>query len=248
MIVEYKAISDVGCVRQGNEDMALVDRKFVRDETLRGVARVDDDSRFAAIVADGMGGNDGGELASDIAAQEFDSWLADLPEGLGNDDVKTMANDFARNIHDLINQRGSELEGFHGMGTTLTGVFHFQDSWYWINVGDSRVYIYRDGIMRQVTRDHSLRNLYNDPSQPSNVIYNAIGGGEEYECFADCDELPLFAADRLLICSDGLCDMLTDDEIESLLESHADAEVFVDAAKAAGGEDNISVIILDIDE
>ena len=224
--------------------MILLDRQFLRDENLCGSVCTEPGMRFAAIVADGMGGNDGGELASDIAAQEFDTWLTDLPTGLDCDNVRFLANRFASDTHNLVNSKGAELPGFLGMGTTLCGVFLYEDSWYWVNVGDSRLYLRRNGIMRQISRDHSYRNLYNDPSQPSNLIYNAIGGGEQYQCFADCRPIYLEPGDNLLICSDGLSDMLTSDQIEQAWPLGAKA--LVDEAKAAGGLDNISVIILNI--
>lgn len=248
MVIEYQACSDLGCVRSNNEDMILIDRQFLRDESAEGKIMVGDDDRFAAIVADGMGGNDGGELASDIAAQEFDTWFAELPAGLQDSELRTYANDYATATHALINARGRELEGFQGMGTTLTGAFHYESRWCWINIGDSRVYIYRDGILRQVSRDHSYRNLYNDPNQPSNMIYNSLGGGEEYDSFADCDSLPLFPDDHLLVCSDGLSDMLDDTAIEGLMASSASAADIVAAAKQAGGRDNVSVILLQFTE
>lgn len=249
MIVRYAAVSDVGCVRSGNEDMALADRQFLRDEQATGSVTLTAESRMALIVADGMGGNDGGELASDIAAQEFDTWLEELPAGLTAAEVQVRAMDMAVATHVLINARGRELDGFLGMGTTLCGAFVYEGHWLWINVGDSRLYLIRDGQMRQVSRDHSYRNLHNDPTLPSNLIYNALGGGEEFEAFADCYPLDARPADRLLVCSDGLCDMIDDAEIERLAaitDLQASAMALVEAAKAAGGADNITVLLADL--
>lgn len=249
MILDYYAISDTGCQRPANEDMALVDRLFLRDEQAQGSVTLEPSARFAAIVADGMGGADGGELASDIAAQEFDSWLQDLPAGLTPQEVQVRAMDMAVAVHRLINRRGSELEGFKGMGTTLCGAFFYEGHWLWINVGDSRLYLLRHGEMMQVSRDHSYRNLYNDPTQPSNLIYNALGGGDQFEAFADCKPLDLVSGDRLLVCSDGLCDMIADNHIaQHLALPHLDdaAESLVAEAKAAGGADNITVILAQV--
>ena len=145
MKVCYDAVCDIGCVRTNNEDMILVDRHFLRDESAAGEVTVNHNSRFCAIVADGMGGCEGGELASDIASQEFDTWVADLPSGLSKAAVPCEAQAFALATHDLINRRGEEIEGYHGMGTTLAGVFFYENKPYWINIGDSRIYIFRDG-------------------------------------------------------------------------------------------------------
>lgn len=248
MKVCYDAVCDIGCVRTNNEDMILVDRHFLRDESAAGEVTVNHNSRFCAIVADGMGGCEGGELASDIASQEFDTWVADLPSGLSKAAVPCEAQAFALATHDLINRRGEEIEGYHGMGTTLAGVFFYENKPYWINIGDSRIYIFRDGILRQLSRDHSMRNLLNDPTQPANLIYNSLGTGTGADTFADCDDIPLFDGDCLLVCSDGLTDMVDDDCLALLMKQGAPASAFVASARAAGGKDNISVILLKLSE
>ena len=235
MKVCYDAVCDIGCVRTNNED-----RHFLRDESAAGEVTVNHNSRFCAIVADGMGGCEGGELASDIASQEFDTWVADLPSGLSKATVPSEAQAFALATHDLINRRGDELEGYHGMGTTLVGLFFYENMPYWINIGDSRIYIYRDGILRQLSRDH--------PTQPANLIYNSLGTGSGADTFADCDDIPLFDGDCLLVCSDGLTDMVDDDCLALLMKQGAPASAFVASARAAGGKDNISVILLKLSE
>lgn len=246
MKINYQACSNVGRVRSNNEDMILVDRQFLRDECTQGTGEINRNSRFSAIVADGMGGNDGGELASDIATQEFDTWVHDLPSDLDADALKKRVDSFVQFAHSLINRRGMQLDGFHGMGTTLVGIFFYEGTSYTINIGDSRIYIYRDGILRQVTKDHSMRNLLHDPSQPSNLIYNCLGSGYDNEAFADLDAFPVFEGDRLLICSDGLSDMVDDEELSRLFGLGADAKQFVDLALDSGGHDNVSVILMDI--
>lgn len=236
--MKFDAISDVGCVRQNNEDMILVDNLFVRDEKARG------ECRRCAVVADGMGGNDGGELASDMACQEFESWLDSLPDGLDRYGLKSEVNRFVQTTHTLLNCRGNELEGFHGMGTTLVGIFLYDGRWWWINIGDSRLYLLRNGKLAQISTDHSIRNLTNDRSQPANLIYNCLGSGDDFNVFADMEPLDLISGDSLLLCSDGLTDMVNDECIETDFEIND----LVAAAKNAGGEDNISIIILDYNE
>lgn len=230
MHFKYEAISDVGCVRPGNEDMIVVDSRYIRDEAAAG------DCRAFAAVADGMGGTEGGELASDIACQEFEAWCHELrgaPE-------KRNVEDFVSATHSFINDRGNKLPGFKGMGTTLTGIFCASARWWWLNIGDSRLYRIRGGVLTQLSTDHSMRNLTGDPSQPSNLIYNCLGSGDDFEPFADYGQLDLMPGDSFLICSDGLTDMLSDREIATDFSTKA----LVDKAKAAGGLDNISLIIL----
>lgn len=246
MKIIYDAASDMGCVRSNNEDMILIDRSFLRDESASGEVFVDGNSRFCAIVADGMGGNNGGEFASDIACQEFDSWINDIPSKLTHGEIRAKVNEFVLNTHTLINSKGDEMEEFSGMGTTLVGIFFYEGSSYWVNIGDSRIYIYRDGILRQISRDHSMRNLMNNPELSANLIYNSLGSGTGTDSFADCDNIPLFENDCILICSDGLSDMVDDEKLALLLKQSAPASAYVSSAKAAGGEDNISVITLSI--
>lgn len=229
--MKYEAISDVGCVRSNNEDMIAIDGNYIRD----GAST--DECRRYAVVCDGMGGTEGGELASDIACQEFERWTEAIPFAPDKREVDL----FVSLTHNYINDRGDELPGFKGMGTTLTGIFYTDARWWWMNIGDSRLYLMRDGNLRQISTDHSMRNLTGDPTQPSNLIYNCLGSGEGFTPFADFGSLDLEDGDRLLICSDGLTDMVSDEEIAANFSPKS----LIEKAKSAGGEDNISVIILE---
>lgn len=244
MRLSLDALSDVGCVREHNEDIILASRELLRDEAFSATFEVNFNDRFCAIVADGMGGHNGGELASEMAAQRFDEFLIGLDSDLDFIALKDRIDSWAQNTHKLILQRGCELEGFNGMGTTLVGFFQYEGKIYWINIGDSRLYLFRDGILRQISKDHSLRNLYHDMSQPKNAIFNSLGAGDS--TFADFNELPVFEGDHLLVCSDGMSDMCEDEQIQSILASGGSANKLVEAAKANGGEDNISVILVGI--
>lgn len=229
--MKYEAISDVGCMRSNNEDMIAIDGNYIRDGASTGECQ-----RYA-VVCDGMGGTEGGELASDIACQEFERWTDAMPFAPD----KRAVDLFVSVTHNYINDRGDELPGFKGMGTTLTGIFYIDARWWWMNIGDSRLYLMRDGNLRQISTDHSMRNLTGDPTQPSNLIYNCLGSGEGFTPFADFGPLDLEDGDLLLICSDGLTDMVSDKEIAANFSPKA----LIDKAKSAGGEDNISVVILE---
>ena len=155
---------------------------------------------------------------------------------------------FVNETHALITNKGVELPQYEGMGTTFVGMFSYEERIYMVNIGDSRLYRYRGGILKQLSSDHSMRELTGDMTTPSNVIYNSLGAGTS--AFADFTELTgqLLDEDLFLICSDGLSDMLTDDQIEEVLHQEPTAINLIEAAKAAGGRDNVSVVLLRVTE
>lgn len=245
--IEYQACCDVGCVRSHNEDMILLNGKLLRNQEFNGFYTIENKRRFIVAVADGMGGHAGGEVASEMALQFLDVFVASLPENMSQEDFTNAFRRWIDRTHSLINQKGDNVPIYKRMGTTLVGLLAIEDHVYAFNVGDSRLYRYRDGILKQLSIDHSMREKYHDPSIPSNVIYNSLGGGGN-SAFADLQDLTemIFTDDRFLICSDGLCDMLSDDELCALCEENSSAVRLVNKAKEAGGTDNISVVIMDI--
>lgn len=249
-----QAVSDAGCVRQNNEDMVLLNGEYYRDESASSCFNLTQESRFTLMVADGMGGTEGGEFASEIALQAFENFLESLPESLTLEGLRDAVSRWTMQTHNDILQKGVEFPQYDQMGTTLTGLFGYDDCIFLINIGDSRVYRYRSGQLEQLSRDHSMRELHNDPTIPSNMIYNCLGGGAA-DAFSDLTDITMQVMfdDYYLICSDGLSDMLSDDEISSIIgktieQSSEDnvAQTLVDAAKVAGGCDNISIIFLHV--
>lgn len=240
MKLRFDAVSDIGCCRSNNEDMILLCRQYLRDEQQQSERELTSLSRLCTIVADGMGGHNGGELASDLACQSFDTFFHELPDGLDFSALKTAIGQWAHDTHASIIRKGKELPGFADMGTTFVGCLIYEMKLYWVNIGDSRLYLFRDGLLRQISTDHSLRELYHDPNQPSNAIYNSLGAGDTV--FADFDELPYFEDDLFLVCSDGLSDLLSNEVITSLCKQKLPTQAFIEAAKAAGGKDNVSVV------
>ena len=154
--IKCRLITDVGCLRKNNEDMILLNGEYYRDEEKEESYTLTGDARFTTLVADGMGGTSGGEFASELALQYFDSFLLKLPEGINDADFHTLIDSWARQAHQGIVQRGIEQPEYHDMGTTLTGLFSYGGRIYLINIGDSRTYRYRDGILKQLSHDHSL--------------------------------------------------------------------------------------------
>lgn len=234
MKLKIEAVSDVGVVRSNNEDIAIVGEKKIRDKSLS----CECGTPILIAVADGMGGYEGGEIASELVADQLIDFC---------DEADFSADSFkswGAVTNDVVLARAKSL-GFNDMGTTLTGI-HFgeEGNALMFNVGDSRVYRLRDGILKQLTTDHSMKELTKNPDYPSNIIYNCFG--LERDFFTDVKDVTgmLMPDDTVLVCSDGLSDMLPDDEIESLLPSGAEA--LLSAAKNAGGEDNITFIIATI--
>ena len=219
MILQCQVASDVGSVRTNNEDIALLTGGLYRDA-------VD---------------------SFEIELQPM-SLFTGLPAGLSVDRLVARVKSWVAEMHAEIISFGDEHREYAGMGTTMVGMFAYEGKMFRINIGDSRLYRFRNGMLKQLSVDHSMRELTGDMSQPSNLIYNSLGAGGKV--FADVEEMTsqLISDDRFLICSDGLSDMLSDEEIASLLIGNADVEALVTAAKQAGGRDNISVILLTVCE
>ncbi len=241
--------SDVGCVRTNNEDMILVSGETYRNCDAVFSTSVQTCGRFVAAVADGMGGHNAGEVASELALNYFDDFIVGLPSGLSDKDFRYKIDEAIKRIHRNINEYGLTHPGCAGLGTTLVAWLTCEDRIYVINVGDSRVYRLRNGMLCRLTTDHSEQNRNNDSTIPSNLIYNCLGGGGEY-AFADIKELSpkVFENDAYLLCSDGLSDMLSDDDIENSLNTSGDVSALVALAKFKGGKDNISAIIVKIEK
>jgi serine/threonine protein phosphatase PrpC len=231
MKIESGVATDIGRVRDGNEDSFLV---------------VADPPLFA--VADGMGGHRGGEVASHLALETVEE-LAQQGEGTLADQV--------REANRAVFAKSQGDRSVNGMGTTLTAARVLEDSVLLAHVGDSRAYLLRAGAMRQLTDDHTLVNrmLKAGEITPAeaevhphrNVLTRALGTEPEVE--VDTDEVALMDGDRLLLCSDGLFGMLTEDQIQAICEADPDpqkaADRLVRAANRAGGVDNITVLVLD---
>lgn len=239
--------SDVGCIRSNNEDIILILGETYRDCSDDFVVSVNDKGRFVAALADGMGGHNAGEIASELAVKAFDSFIINLPENLSDHDFRNLVDNEIKKIHNqLINYGFSDPEA-SGLGTTLIAFVTCENRIYLINVGDSRIYRFRNGILCQLTRDHSEQNRQNDSSLPSNLIYNCLGGGGE-SAFADVMEITgkVYENDTFMLCSDGLSDMVSEEDMELTMNESFSARNLVKKAKSNGGKDNVSVLLLKI--
>ncbi len=223
--------TDVGRVREGNEDAVRVDERL---------------HLFA--VADGMGGHRAGEVAS---ATALEALRAAVAAGRPISEAIEAANS-------AVFSKAHGDENLRGMGTTLTAAVVTDDNSIVIgHVGDSRAYLFHGDELEQITEDHSLveelvREGRLTPEQAvvhpqRSIITRALGVDEEVQ--VDVYPLELDAGDRLLLCSDGLTTMVRPTDIARILRRERDprraAEMLVDAANAAGGEDNVSAVVLE---
>lgn len=242
--LDISAASQPGLKREHNEDMILIDTETYRDTYTQRSFDIDAATPLIIAVADGLGGHNAGEVASEDAARELGAHVAALPMTLSAEELQDDLEQWFLSEHDYLKQEGIIHPEQYGMATTLAAILFYRDHIYLINCGDSRVYIY-DGDIRQLSNDHSLYVLTHDP-QDAHVITNCLGSGANvFIDFTDITEQIANAKQcaTLLLCSDGLTDMLTDSEIAATLAVANTAQALIEATYAAGARDNVSVII-----
>jgi PPM family protein phosphatase len=234
MKLRVGARTDVGRVRQGNEDSYMVH-----------------DPLYA--VADGMGGHQGGEVASKIALETLGRLTLE-PSG----DTAPSLVDAVRQANRDVLEKAATDPGLHGMGTTLTALVTGGERVLLAHVGDSRAYLMRDGQMDQLTEDHTVveglvREGRLTPQEAEihpqrSILTRALGVDGDIE--VDETTHDVRPGDRILLCSDGLTGMVSEQEIQRIMAELEDpqraAEALVDAANDAGGQDNITAVVLDV--
>ena len=250
--IDVGAATDTGVTRQSNEDSLLV-------LDLSQDAALTDRPLALFVVADGMGGYEGGEIASALAAkvmsESVSSSLSDLGDirGVDSERVSTLLVDAVLTAGDKVFKEGQVKR--NGMGTTLVAAMVVESKAYVVNVGDSRAYLLRGDQLTQITTDHSLvaslvsaglitaDEVYTHPQR--NVITRCLGS--DAKVAVDNFSVDLKAEDVLILCSDGLWDMVRDGQIKDVLLKAPDTKTacheLVSLANRNGGEDNISVIV-----
>jgi protein phosphatase len=263
--VEFGALSHRGLVRDENEDHYLVVRRCRRREVLLsnlalGQPCQDEQEAYTLAVADGLGGLAFGELASYLALRT--AW------DLGGNEIK-WAVKMNRRESDELKLKAAVLFGlldrglrsaakvqpqFSGMGTTLTVCYTTGPDLFVLHAGDSRAYLYRGGVLCRLTQDHTVaqRMLDAGEAEPESgeemsqrhVLTNYLGGGSVK---VDVEHHQLVHGDWLLLCTDGLTDMVSEEEIAALLIAHPRPDdacrALVDRALDCGGFDNITVVL-----
>lgn len=245
--LNISAASQVGCVRGNNEDMLLVGEWFVRNNHMRTVVKIGDTDRYMIALADGMGGHNSGEVASSDALKNLQFYFNDIPAGLDPGTLYETMCEWLISMNNIMDSKGRVEPQYKDMGTTLVALAYYSGEFYWMNCGDSRLYRLHDGRLQQLTTDHSLNNLLGSKEHTS-VITNCIGGGcrTSYIDMTKCTEV-VTPGDVLMLCSDGLSDMVPDSRIEQMLIENSDAMALCDAAEDAGGLDNVSAIVIRVE-
>ena len=246
MKLKISAASHVGCVRHNNEDMILVGNQFLRDAGCEDEVELEGKDRYLVALADGMGGHNSGDVASSDVLNNLHYFYYDMPTALETGDFNEAIFGWLVSINNIIDSKGRFALRYREMGTTLVALAYYENQFYWMNCGDSRIYRLHDGQLQQLSTDHSLNNLMGF-AQHSNIITNCIGGGckTSYIDILKCTE-SVKPGDIFMLCSDGLTDMLSDEEVQTLLNDDADASLLCHAANEAGGYDNVSVCLIKI--
>ena len=241
--MEIWGATDRGMVRKQNQD------------TFRWTKL--NDSQFLAVVCDGMGGAKSGDVASKLASEVFEADISQSVEpDMDQQSIVKMLVDGVRSANRAVYEQSLVSPDFKGMGTTLVAVFLQGSAAYIINVGDSRCYYLSEGEVSQVTEDHSVVGLMVARGQISeeearthpnkNLITRAVGTEPDVEC--DCFYLGLDQGEYLLLCSDGLSNMVSRPEM--LFEiTHGEngtqcCQRLIDIAKNRGAPDNVTVVLM----
>ena len=243
MTIEMQAAVDPGRARSNNEDSVATD-----------------DAVALAVLADGMGGYNAGEVASNMATSfirtELGRWLREASIQASDAEVRRAMDICVDNANRAIFNAANSNPQYAGMGTTLVVAVFRDDRVLLGHVGDSRCYRLRAGRLQQITRDHSLLQEQIDaglitPEQAAfsankNLVTRAVG--VEDTVLLETHQHDVQPGDVFLMCSDGLSDMLDDTGIAQVLQAHDSLETssraLIDAANDAGGKDNISVILV----
>lgn len=236
------SLTDVGRVRESNQDYV-----YTSESPVGNLPNL-------FVVADGMGGHNAGDFASKYTVEQIVAYIEKAPMTSPVDLIRgavTKAN------ASLMAKAKSD-PGLSGMGTTVVIATIFGDCMYVANVGDSRLYLLRDELV-QITRDHSLvqemvrmgeMDACEAKSHPDkNIITRAVGAFDELEI--DFFEERIYPGDLILMCTDGLSNMVDDMNIRQIIETGRDVvekvQHLVDAANRGGGKDNITALIIEIE-
>ena len=236
--------TDKGQRRSNNEDACFVMRK-----------------EKIFIVADGVGGNNSGEIASRLAVDEIVQYVETHPlQEIQSEQVQRYFEDCLKNANFKVLELSQRIEANKGMATTVVCAYVRGDTIYIVNVGDSRAYVFRDGILLQITEDHTYVNtllkaglITPDEAvnhENKNMITRAVGAG--YTIDADFFAVPIQADDVILICTDGLYGEVEEAQLTSVLKEEKSmtdiCNELVGMANENGGSDNITMVVLKVTE
>jgi len=243
--LEIAGLSDIGCQRENNEDQFAYwepanDEEFARKGRL-------------AVVADGMGGHEGGQEASRIAVETIQEVFADTPDA----DVQSLLTIGFQIAHERILEYAAVHPQLHGMGTTATAIAIREKELYYAHVGDSRLYLVRGANISRLTQDHSYvgRLVQNgvisaqeaEIHPQRHILTAALGAGAELWPETPQHAIELQNGDVLILCTDGLWSLLSENEIRTVVlgcEPPEACRSLIQMTKDRGGPDNITVQVL----
>ncbi|GEM00725.1 Stp1/IreP family PP2C-type Ser/Thr phosphatase [Halolactibacillus halophilus] len=235
-------ITDQGRVRPYNEDT--------------GGVVCNQDKQTLYVIADGMGGHNAGDVASAMVLQYFQTHWPKERQFTRVDDVERYLIKSIQTVNEQIYQKAKENDAYRGMGTTVVVVIIIDEMAVVAHVGDSRCYKLAEGQLRQITKDHSLVNALIHAGEiteqearvhpKKNILTRAVG--TDLAIDVDVTMVSCELGDTLLLCTDGLTNKLTDEEIKTIIQSVQKIDdagkQLIDAANARGGEDNISLVLI----
>jgi protein phosphatase len=266
--VDLGALSDPGKVRPNNEDHFLVARFDRSMQTLitnlppGHVPEHYGETAYGMLVADGMGGEAAGEVASRLAVSvlvdlvlQTPDWILRLDDQSLREVQKRMERRFQQ-VQEALRGHAREDPSLAGMGTTMTLACSLGADLLLMHVGDSRAYLLRQDKLHRLTCDHTMAQSLADAgvispqdiaTHPLRHVLTNVLGGRDGRVRVDCSELRLMNGDQVLLCTDGLTDMVSEATIIEVLRSDGTANdacrVLVDQALYAGGKDNITVVL-----
>ena len=266
--IDVSGLSHVGLLRANNEDQFYIARMSRALETMStSLAETEVPARaeevnYAMVLADGMGGHAAGEVASRMAISMLISLVLELPNWIlkVDDDaaheMEKRSRSIVRKVGAIMFKEGHDHAELRGMGSTLTIARSLGRDLLIIHVGDSRAYLLRAGKLNRLTRDHTYAQMLVDcgrldacdlaDSGVRHILTNALGGSTA-DVDVDVDLLQLENGDRIMLCSDGLSDLVDDEAITNTLiakpGSKEACEQLVQMALDAGGRDNVTVVV-----
>ena len=266
--IDVSGLSHVGLLRANNEDQFYIARMSRALETMSTsladteVPARAEEVNYAMVLADGMGGHAAGEVASRMAISMLISLVLELPNWIlkVDDDaaheMEKRSRSIVRKVGAIMFKEGHDHAELRGMGSTLTIARSLGRDLLIIHVGDSRAYLLRAGKLNRLTRDHTYAQMLVDcgrldacdlaDSGVRHILTNALGGSTA-DVDVDVDLLQLENGDRIMLCSDGLSDLVDDEAITKTLiakpVSKDACEQLVQMALDAGGRDNVTVVV-----